>query len=98
MIHISKRAAEKLKEAYPDSQKNSFRVFVSGMGWGGPRMGLALDEPKTNDEIIKTEGFSIIVASEVADIIRSYGKLFIDYKDRLWAKGFQLSFPGKSSC
>jgi len=61
-------------------------------------MGLALDEPKTNDEIIKTEGLSIIMASEVADIIRSYGKLFIDYKDRLWAKGFQLSFPGKSSC
>jgi len=32
MIRISKRAAEKLKEAYPDSQKSSFRVFVSGMG------------------------------------------------------------------
>jgi Fe-S cluster assembly iron-binding protein IscA len=61
-------------------------------------MGLALDEPKANDEIIEGEGFSIIVASEVADIIRSYGKLLIDYKDQLWAKGFQLSFPGKGSC
>ena len=61
-------------------------------------MGLALDEPKANDEIIEGEGFSIIVASEVADIIRSYGKLLIDYKDHLWAKGFQLSFPGKGSC
>jgi Fe-S cluster assembly iron-binding protein IscA len=61
-------------------------------------MGLTLDEPKTNDEIIEAEGFSIIVASEVADIIRSYGKLLIDYKDHPWAKGFQLSFPGESSC
>jgi len=61
-------------------------------------MGLTLDEPKANDEIIEAEGFSIIVASEVADIIRSYGKLLIDYKDRPWAKGFQLSFPGKGSC
>ena len=61
-------------------------------------MGLTQDEPKANDEIIEAEGFSIIVASEVADMIRSYGKLLIDYKDRLWAKGFQLSFPGKSSC
>jgi hypothetical protein len=61
-------------------------------------MGLALDEPKANDERIEVEGFSFIVASEVADLIRSYGKLLIDYKDRPWAKGFQLSFPGKGVC
>jgi len=61
-------------------------------------MGLALDEPKVNDEKIEVEGFSFILASEVADIIRSFGSLLIDYKDRPWAKGFQLSFPGKDSC
>ena len=61
-------------------------------------MGLALDEPKANDERIEVEGFPFIVASEVADIIRSRGNLFIDHKDRPWAKGFQLSFSGKSSC
>jgi hypothetical protein len=61
-------------------------------------MGLTLDEPELNDERIEVEGFSFIVASEVADMIRSYGKLLIDYKDRPWAKGFQLSFAGKSSC
>jgi len=61
-------------------------------------MGLALDEPKADDERFEAEGFSFIVTSEVADIIRSYGKLFIDYKYRPWAKGFQLSFPGKGSC
>ena len=61
-------------------------------------MGLALDEPNTNDERIEVEGFSFIVDSEVSNILRSYGKLLIDYKDRPWAKGFQLSFPGKGSC
>jgi Fe-S cluster assembly iron-binding protein IscA len=61
-------------------------------------MGLALDEPKANDERIDVEGFSFIVDSEVAEIIRSRGNLFIDYKDHPWAKGFQLSFPGKGSC
>jgi len=61
-------------------------------------MGLALDEPKADDERFEAEGFSIIVASEVADIIRPYGRLLIDYKDRPWAKGFQLSFPGKGPC
>ena len=61
-------------------------------------MGLTLDEPKANDERIEVEGFSFVMDSEVADIIRSFGSLLIDYQDRLWAKGFQLSFPGKGSC
>jgi hypothetical protein len=61
-------------------------------------MGLTLDEPKSNDERVEAEGFSFIVASEVADIIRLYGKLLIDYNNRPWARGFQLSFAGKSSC
>jgi Fe-S cluster assembly iron-binding protein IscA len=61
-------------------------------------MGLALDEPKADDERFEAEGFSFIVDSEVADMIRSCGSLFIDYKDRPWAKGFQLSLPGKGCC
>lgn len=61
-------------------------------------MGLALDEPKVNDERIEAEGFSFVMDSEVADMIRSFGSLFIDYQDRLWARGFQLSFPGKGPC
>ena len=61
-------------------------------------MGLALDEPKANDKRIEVEGLSFLMDSEVADMIRSFGSLFIDYQDRFWAKGFQLSFPGKGSC
>jgi Fe-S cluster assembly iron-binding protein IscA len=32
MIRISKRAIEKLKESYQSTQKNLFRVFISGVG------------------------------------------------------------------
>jgi len=61
-------------------------------------MGLALDELKANDEKIEAEGFSFIIASEVADTIRSYGDFFIDYMEQPWEKGFQLSLQGKVSC
>jgi hypothetical protein len=61
-------------------------------------MGLALDEPKENDERMQVEGFSFIMASEVADIIRSYGNLWIDYKEYPWIKGFQLSLSGIGPC
>jgi hypothetical protein len=60
-------------------------------------MGLALDEPKENDERMQVEGFSFIVAPNVADTIRSYGNLLIDYKEYPWIKGFQLSL-GKGFC
>ncbi len=61
-------------------------------------MGLVLDEPKENDEKIEVEGVPFILASDVADLIRLHGTLYIDYANRLWAKGFQLSLPGKGSC
>ncbi len=61
-------------------------------------MGLALDEPKENDEKMEAQGVSFVMASDVADMIRSYGSLLIDYKEYLWMKGFQLSLPGGGSC
>lgn len=62
-------------------------------------MGLALDEPKTNDKIINAEGFSIMVAAEVADMIRPLGNVLIDYKDHFWEKGFRLTFSERDfSC
>jgi hypothetical protein len=61
-------------------------------------MGLALDELKANDEKIEVEGFSFVMASEVANTIRSYGSLFIDYLEQPCEKGFQLSFEGKVPC
>ncbi len=61
-------------------------------------MGLAQDELKGNDERIEVEGVSFIMASEVADTIRSYGNLFVDYVEQPWKKGFELSLSGKVSC
>ncbi len=61
-------------------------------------MGLALDERKEGDEHLETEGLSFIMNSEVAEMIRSYGPLFVDYKNDFWAKGFLLTLLGTGSC
>lgn len=98
MIHISKRASEKFKESQQDSQAKLFRVFISGIGWGGPRMGLVLDEPTANDEKIEVQGISLIMVSEVANAIRAYGNLVIDYRNNWWNRGFQLSLSGQGGC
>ncbi len=61
-------------------------------------MGLALDERKEGDEHVVTEGLSFIMNSEVAEMIRSYGPLFVDYKSNLLTKGFVLTLQGTGSC
>ena len=61
-------------------------------------MGLALDERKEGDEHVVTEGLSFIMNSEVAEMIRSYGPLFVDYKNNLLTKGFLLTLQGTGSC
>ncbi len=61
-------------------------------------MGLALDEPKANDEKIEAEGLSFIAEADVADIIRSSGGLSIDYSKSWLRRGFQLSLMGQACC
>ena len=62
-------------------------------------MGLVLDEPKTNDEKVEAEGLSFVLSSDVADTIKSYGSLSIDYRDSpSFLKGFHLSLAGARSC
>ena len=62
-------------------------------------MGLALDEPKTGDEEVKSEGLSFLLSTDVAETIKSYGGLAIDYLDRpFFLKGFKLSLTGTRSC
>ncbi len=62
-------------------------------------MGLALDEPKENDERVDVQGLSFVLDGEVADTIRSYGSLSIDYWDRpFFMKGFRLFLAGAGTC
>jgi Fe-S cluster assembly iron-binding protein IscA len=61
-------------------------------------MGLVLDEPTANDEKIEVQGVSLIMVSEVANAIRAYGGLVIDYRNNWWNRGFQLSLSGQGSC
>ena len=61
-------------------------------------MGLVLDEPTANDEKIEVQGTSLIMVSEVANIIRAQGSLLIDYRNNWWNRGFQLSLSGQGSC
>jgi hypothetical protein len=62
-------------------------------------MGLALDEPEQSDEKVEAEGLSFLLSPHVADAIRTYGGLSIDYRDRpSFLRGFQFSLTKAGSC
>jgi len=92
-INITSKAVEKLKEMMGkkgQTQKN-VRILISGIGWGGPRFGIALDEQKENDKMVKTEALNFIIEEELANQINTFN---IDYKDFFLNRGFQIYADG----
>jgi hypothetical protein len=62
-------------------------------------MGLALDEPRAEDDKIEVKGLPFVVAKDVTDALRYYGDVSIDYQDRpFFMKGFRLSVARAGSC
>lgn len=77
-IRISDTASEYLKnELRSKGLDKSLRVFVSGLGWGGPIFGIALDEQRDNDNIYNVNGVNILFDKETSEYTKGFE---IDYK------------------
>jgi Fe-S cluster assembly iron-binding protein IscA len=61
-----------------------------GGGGGAPSFGLAFDQPRNGDEVVKVDGFSVLVDPMSADVV-SGAK--IDFVQSLDATGFTVSSP-----
>ena len=71
-MKITDNAKTKLKNIISESPGKGIRVYVASMGWGGPQIGMVLDEPK-NDDILK----------EINEIQVSFDKMAFDYAKNL---------------
>lgn len=77
-MKITDNAKNKLMNIISENSSKGIRVYLAGMGWGGPRLGMVLDEPKNNDivkEIDKIQVFFDKVAFSYAE------NLTLDNKD-----------------
>ena len=73
-ITIAKEAREKLRELLDKSlYKNpAVRLFRAGIGWGGPKLGMALDESKdTKDTLLNIDNIKILIDENVKNLIGS---------------------------
>ena len=85
MIKISDAAKEKIKEDMKKNLGMYFRLMFQGFGWGGPKLGLALEKPNKDEKPVKTDGIELLVSDMVKNV--ADGSL-VDYLDSVYGKKF----------
>lgn len=63
MITVTDGAREELEAFFADKEKTPVRVYLAPGGCSGPRLALALDEPRETDQVFEDKGFSFCMES-----------------------------------
>ena len=95
-IRVTDTASKQLKEMIrkSDQAQKKFRILLTGIGWGGPRFGIALDEQNKNDINFSTNELQFLIDQTLADKIDAFT---VDYKNFFLNKGFQVYPDGYTS-
>ena len=89
MLEVTEKANEMIKKFFEDKEEaNPIRIFLSQGGWSGPSLGMALDEPKDDDEIVKDNGFAYLINKELYEQAKPIN---VDFIDSGMGQGFSIS-------
>ena len=90
-INITNKAIVEVKKVLKEKNSTSIkiRIFLAGIGWGGPTFNLALDEQKENDEIYSEDSVDFVADKS---LIEQYKGFKIDYSNFFLQKRF-LVYP-----
>ena len=101
MITVTEKANEKITEFLKAQKDQSYiRFFLSEGGCSGPSLGMALDEPSENDEIIKDNGVTYLIDKLLLEQAKPIN---VDFVETETGSGFSISSAlpkgtGCSSC
>jgi Fe-S cluster assembly iron-binding protein IscA len=65
MITVTDAAKKELDAYFADNTPSSIRVFLAPGGCSGPRLALALDEPKDTDTTAEEKGYMFCMNNEL---------------------------------
>jgi Fe-S cluster assembly iron-binding protein IscA len=86
MIEVTPAAVQQLDEYFAGKDKEPIRIYLAN-GCGGPRLALALDEERDQDEVMEAEGFSFMMDKELYDqakpLTLDFNQMGFDVKSRL---------------
>jgi Fe-S cluster assembly iron-binding protein IscA len=95
MITMTDTARDKLKDVLSANPGKFLRLEIEGFGWGGPRLGLALDEPGTNEVAAQVNGIDVLIPEDVKYLA---DKSTIDYITGPRGEGFIVGMEGSDGC
>ena len=89
MFEVTEKANEMISKFFEGKDEvNPIRIFLSQGGWSGPSLGMALDEPKDDDEVVKNNGFTFLINK---DLYEQAKPINVDFIDSGWGQGFSIS-------
>ena len=64
------------------------RLNIAGFGWGGPRLGLVLDELEENENVVTDNDVKIDYDRRIEDYVNSARNITIDLRKDKYGAGF----------
>ena len=96
-ISVTNKALDEIKKVLKEKNTTSkkIRIFLAGIGWGGPTFNLALDEQKENDEIYSENSIDFVADKS---LIEQYRGFKIDYSNFFLQRRFSVyPYTGSAS-
>ena len=88
MLTVTDKAAEVIKDFLKDKDGTlAIRITLS-IGWSGPALGMALDEPKDDDQVFEEKGTKYIIEKNIYDQAKPIN---VDFVDSPRGSGFKLT-------
>ena len=92
-MQITDSAKTFIQEIMKQHDLKGIRLFMAGVGWSGPKMGLALEEPSENDVVETINGIQVAIEK---DILANSEAITLDYQET--ASGSGLVMLGNDNC
>lgn len=87
---ITDKAEKKLSEILTKAENKgkALKLYIAGFGWGGPRLGIALEEQKKGEHSRKVNGIKIVWNNTVGSLADN---VTIDYRKTFFNEGFTVN-------
>lgn len=86
-ISFDENTKKALLESLEKQNKSSVRLKIKGIGWGGPLLGAALDEPQADDEVFTVDNVRFAVEPDISHL---FDGSKIVYTKGIFGNGFNV--------
>lgn len=96
-ISFDLKTKEALEQKLSEFDKSAVRFMIKGFGWGGPTLGVVLDEQKAEDAVETVDGIKFVVDKEEEFVFEDCKVL---YTKTLFGDSFKVisATVGESTC